>query len=1089
MVDDIAPTAICQDITVNIETGPITITNSDINNGSSDNCGSISLSLDRTEFGCADVGQVIDVTLTANDGSNTSTCIGTVTVTDNTAPFVDCQSGIVNLDANGSGTLLASDLNDNNGSTDACGPLVFSFDEAGLITSLDFECADVGTMNDFVYATDANGNVSAPCPVTIFINDQLAPNAQCMNNLIVGLSESPLLVGMLDAGSTDNCTAYNDLAFTMFLHDDAAAEPILLEASHNLNCADVGTLEMTFEVMDEAGNSSSCDISVTVVDDIDPTTLCQDITVNIETGPVTITSDDINNGSSDNCGSISLSLDRTEFGCADVGQVIDVTLTANDGSNTSTCIGKVTVTDNTAPFVDCQSGIVNLDENGSGTLLASDLNDNNGSTDACGPLVFSFDEAGLITSLDFGCADVGTINDFVYATDANGNVSAPCPVTIFINDQLLPDANCVSVLTVGLSQSPLLATQLDAGSTDNCTTPEDLVLNMYLHSVNAEEAVLLGDSYNLSCSDIGTLDISLEVQDNSHNKSNCDVSVTVVDDIAPVAICQDITIYIETGPETISIDDINNGSSDNCGSVSLSLDRTSFDCADVGQIIDVTLSVNDGVNTSSCVGKVTVLDEVAPTALCQSVLVEFSNISSFEMVTVDDVDNGSSDLCSAVTLSFSDSELITELAYDCDDLGTHNITLYVSDQSGNASSCNTSIIVDDGSGPVMNCVTDLVIGLSELQLTVEDLDAGTTDNCTAPEDLVFNLFFADEETEEFIALGTSYDLSCVDVGQLDINLAANDASGEGSFCAVTVSVVDDIAPTAICQNHTLQLDANGEASIDYNDINNGSSDACGIANLALDITTFNCTNLGDNTVTLTVTDINGNAAVCMATVTVEDITPPTAFCKNTTIEIQTNGEYELLEMDVFDNINSSDNCGVFSVDFPSTIYTCDEAGMNFVVPVVISDAAGNTDNCTANIQVEIGDGLPDGWTSTDIGAVTIGNEYSFDPCAGVGNGNGEFAITGSGNNAITSTSDNVAFASQSICGDGMITAKVESVTPDGYGGLMIRETSSPGARQVAIFSNLSNILRHEARYTSNGIKQVNSFYKPSPVWLPFATYR
>ncbi|MBK9453146.1 MAG: HYR domain-containing protein, partial [Bacteroidetes bacterium] len=51
-------------------------------------------------------------------------------------------------------------------------------------------------------------------------------------------------------------------------------------------------------------------------------------------------------------------------------------------------------------------------------------------------------------------------------------------------------------------------------------------------------------------------------------------------------------------------------------------------------------------------------------------------------------------------------------------------------------------------------------------------------------------------------------------------------------------------------------------------MNNGSSDACGIASLALNITTFNCANVNGNTVILTVTDVNGNSSTCSANVTI-----------------------------------------------------------------------------------------------------------------------------------------------------------------------------------------------------------------------------
>ena len=65
---------------------------------------------------------------------------------------------------------------------------------------------------------------------------------------------------------------------------------------------------------------------------------------------------------------------------------------------------------------------------------------------------------------------------------------------------------------------------------------------------------------------------------------------------------------------------------------------------------------------------------------------------------------------------------------------------------------------------------------------------------------------------------------------------------------------DDLDPIAVTQDITVQLDANGDASISASDIDDGSSDNCSIANTSLDVSNFDCSNLGDNTVTLTVTD-------------------------------------------------------------------------------------------------------------------------------------------------------------------------------------------------------------------------------------------
>ena len=66
------------------------------------------------------------------------------------------------------------------------------------------------------------------------------------------------------------------------------------------------------------------------------------------------------------------------------------------------------------------------------------------------------------------------------------------------------------------------------------------------------------------------------------------------------------------------------------------------------------------------------------------------------------------------------------------------------------------------------------------------------------------------------------------------------------------------------------LDNSGNASITAEDINGGSTDNIGIASFDLDKTSFNCSEIGDNIVTLTVSDAAGNTDNCVAVVTVLD---------------------------------------------------------------------------------------------------------------------------------------------------------------------------------------------------------------------------
>ncbi|MBK8504501.1 MAG: hypothetical protein IPL46_21215 [Saprospiraceae bacterium] len=98
--------------------------------------------------------------------------------------------------------------------------------------------------------------------------------------------------------------------------------------------------------------------------------------------------------------------------------------------------------------------------------------------------------------------------------------------------------------------------------------------------------------------------------------------------------------------------------------------------------------------------------------------------------------------------------------------------------------------------------------------------------------------------------------------------ATNSATGCQGSEIFDFMVNDTEDPVAICQNINVQLDGTGNASISVANINNGSTDNCSIASMALDITDFTCADEGENMVMLTVTDASGNSHSCQATVTV-----------------------------------------------------------------------------------------------------------------------------------------------------------------------------------------------------------------------------
>src|SRR5690606_24434899 len=86
------------------------------------------------------------------------------------------------------------------------------------------------------------------------------------------------------------------------------------------------------------------------------------------------------------------------------------------------------------------------------------------------------------------------------------------------------------------------------------------------------------------------------------------------------------------------------------------------------------------------------------------------------------------------------------------------------------------------------------------------------------------------------------------VGTTTETWQAVDAGNNVSTCSFTVTVIDNIKPVMATQNITIQLDANGVASISESQIDNGTTDNCALASITLSKTSFDCSNIGANIV-------------------------------------------------------------------------------------------------------------------------------------------------------------------------------------------------------------------------------------------------
>ena len=187
------------------------------------------------------------------------------------------------------------------------------------------------------------------------------------------------------------------------------------------------------------------------------------------------------------------------------------------------------------------------------------------------------------------------------------------------------------------------------------------------------------------------------------------------------------------------------------------------------------------------------------------------------------------------------------------------------------------------------------------------------------------------------------------MGPNTVVLTVTDVNGNTSTCTSTVTVEDNVPPVAICQNVTVNLDVNGNGSTTAAAVNNGSNDACGIDTMYLDIYNFDCTDVGSNTVVLTVVDVNGNSATCSAIVTVIDAIAPNAICSDTTIYLNANGLASVTAAQL--DGGSTDACGGLTFSASQTNFDCSDIGANSVT-LTVTDVNNNSATCIAIVTVE-----------------------------------------------------------------------------------------------------------------------------------------
>ncbi|MDX2177135.1 MAG: FG-GAP-like repeat-containing protein [Candidatus Sumerlaeia bacterium] len=804
-----------------------------------------------------------------------------------------------------------------------------------------FDCDDLGFQTVTVTAEDDAGN-STTCVSTVFIRDVTPPSFVTLD-VTVELDAS-------GQASVDTQDLFDS-------RDDGCGVDTLDPPSFDFTCEDLttpasGPTVVTFTVTDPSGNSSTGTSSVTVFDTAPPTVLARDFTITLvnSTGEPLNTEDLLAEPVFDNCGIESVELTRDFVSCNDVGGIEPVTITATDTSgNTATAISMVTILDGTPPVVATRDATLTLEPDGTGTLPAFQVFDEDNSFELCGL------EGLTVDPNLFNCEDgPGPYTVTVTATDRGGNSSTGTA-------QVTLDRSQVTAGTALFSYSPDF---LDFGDVDidaGPSAPQSFRITntgcgvLQITDIFSSGGVgfelapnysetLVPDAFfdilvTVDPSVTGPFSGFLVVDDNLGGSTKLPVVAKgtgeTVDTTPPTAICQDVTVTLDpvTGSGSLAAEDVDGGSTDNIAVASLALSRDTFSCSDIGQPFTV-LTVSDAAgNTATCSATVTVR-EPAPLLTCNDITMD---LDAAGMAAIEAADVGSLSNVPCVGRSFIE---VSPNQFFCQNIGPNVVTLTLFDGNGATSTCTATVTVRDETPPGLLCVPSNEV--VEIPLGAD----GTVGDLAE-----FLLLTAPGDNCELLPLELSPSaFTCADLGSQTVTITATDGSGNSTSCTVSVVVVDRIAPTVVCRDATVTLDSTGNGSLAANDVVESVSDNCGRTPIVeLDRDRLTCADLGPRTVTVTVTDASGNSATCSATVTVL-LGEPSVTCRTVTIQLDEFGEATISPGDVIEKDGSS-NCGRATYELSRSELTCADVG---IVPVTVTATldTGSTATCLATVVVE-----------------------------------------------------------------------------------------------------------------------------------------
>ncbi len=348
--------------------------------------------------------------------------------------------------------------------------------------------------------SDINGIPATPKVQTITVTDNQAPVISINGNQDLSAEPGVCTANFeATATATDNCSVGTPTGIR--------SDGLALDAQYP-----IGTTTITWSVSDANGNPAEPVIqTITVVDNELPIVIVKNILIELRPGEsYSLNTEEIDNGSSDNCEIASKTLNKTLFDEEDEGEN-PVALTIIDQSgNESSATATVTVIvtrDADCVVARARDLVLVLDRNGSASIRVNQVDD--GSLTNCSNRIVSRELEKSI----FTCADLGEQMVGFKAIDRDGNIGET-QFKVTVLDETAPSIGNSSKINISLASNEIYILpdlRFANAASDNCSVVE---------YIQVPEP---GTVYNSS----GTYQILLRAIDGSGNLGERSVTLSI----------------------------------------------------------------------------------------------------------------------------------------------------------------------------------------------------------------------------------------------------------------------------------------------------------------------------------------------------------------------------------------------------------------------------------------------------------------------------------------------------------------------------------------------------------------------------------